>query len=134
MNPMSLVCTNTTRFIIPMLFSNSNFVEVLNNDFIDSYSFDYYEPNYDNKIIIVTSVNETPRADHAPIETYQRQNQYCFVYDIPDEFKYDYECISKGKYDLISDKYNKRLLNFWSEKEQLKIKFTPVREMYRVTN
>ena len=133
MNPMSLVCTDTTRFILPMLFTNSNFVEVLNNDFIDSYSFDYYEPNYDNKIIIVTRTDEEPRADHNPIEVYQRQDTYCYVYNIPNKFKNDYELITKGKYNQISKEYTQVLLDFWSEDTPLKIKFKPSREIYRVT-
>jgi hypothetical protein len=133
MNPMNLVYSNTTKFIIPMLFSDSTHNEVLNKYFIDSYSFDYYEPNYDNKIIIVMNINEAPKTDFSPIDTYKRQNQYCFVYEVPLEFKDDYEYILKGKYHLISEKYHERLLHFWEEVDMFTIKYNFIRELYRVT-
>lgn len=134
MNPVNLVCTNTTRFIIPMLVSNNNYTKILNKTFIDSYSFDYYEPNYDNKIIIVQNTNLLPDINRIPISTYQRQNHYCFVYEVPEEFKKDYNTIMKGKDNNLSDHYYNRLLNFWDEEKFLtKIKYNPIREMYRVT-
>jgi len=117
-----------------MLFSNSNYIKILNKDFIDSYSFDYYEPIYDNKIIIVRSNEEIPKTDHILISTYKRQNQYCFVYNVPDNFKKDYEYILRGKCHLISKIYYNVLLKFWNETEIfLTIKYNPIREMYRVT-
>ena len=128
---MNLVCTNTTRFIIPMLFQDSNYTEVLEKNFIDSYSFDYYEPEYDNKIIIISNSNETPRTKYTPIASYKRQNQYCFVYDIPDEFKKDYAYILKGKYDFISQDYFNILKEFWEE-ETIDIKYNFIREVYKV--
>ena len=131
---MNLMYTNTTKFIIPMLFSDSNYTEVLNKYFIDSYSFDYYEPNYDNKIIIVKENNEAPRTDHSPISMYKRQNQYCFVYDIPDEFKDDYDYIVKGRYNLISEECRDRILKFWDEIDIFTIKYNFIREVYRVVS
>jgi hypothetical protein len=134
MNPLNLVCTDTTRFIIPMLYTDSNYKSMLDKDFIDSYSFDYYEPNYDNKIIIVKRTNRIPKINYKLKYNYIRQNQYCFVYNIPDEFKEDYNYIMNGKFHLLSTKYYNRLIQFWNETNFLfTIKFNPVYELYRVS-
>ena len=134
MDPRNLVCTNTTRFIIPMLFEDSNHINILDNNFVDSYSFDYYEPNHDNKIIIVRSDDELPRTTYKPIETYKRQNQYCFVYEIPDKFKKDYEYITKGEYEGVSLDYFRLFYNFWEDDFKFPTtNYNPIREIYRVT-
>lgn len=133
MNPVNLVCTNTTRFIIPMLFSNINYIKVLNEYFIDSYNFDYYEPKYDNKVIIVKTIDIPPEINIPLLDKYIRQNHYCFVYNIPDEFKRDYEALLKEKFNLLSTKYYKNFKAFWSTDENpSNIKYNPIREMYRV--
>lgn len=114
-----------------MLFPNSNHDEVL-KDITDSYSFDYYEPCYDNTIIIVKDNDKLPQTNYSPLCTYKRQNQYCFVYNIPEKFKTDYSFIMKGQFNKLSKLYYSMLLNFWDEDEILNIKYNPVREMYRV--
>ena len=134
MNPLNLVCTDTTRFIIPMLYADSNYKSMLDKDFIDSYSFDYYEPNYDNKIIIVKRTDKIPKINYNLLYTYKRQNQYCFVYDIPDEFRKDYNYIIRGKFHLLSNNYIERLILFWNEQKFLfTIKYNPIQELYRVS-
>jgi hypothetical protein len=133
MDPRNLVCTNTTRFIVPMLFKNSNYTKILDNGFFDSYSYDYYELKYDNKVIIVRNDNELPKADYNPIDKFTRQNQNCFVYDIPDEFKKDYEYIVRNKYDGLSNEYIKLYSTFWEDSFEFpKQKYKPVEEIYRV--
>lgn len=129
---MNLVCTNTTRFIIPMLFQSSTFDKILNKSFIDSYSFDYYELTYDNKIIIVKNKEEFPEGTIIPIALYRRQNHYCFVYDIPKEFIVDYNNILQGKYHLLSKKYYDTISNFWQEDLITTIKYNFIYEIYRV--
>lgn len=133
MNPLNLVCSDTTRFIIPMLFPNSNYDEVL-KDIVDSYSFDYYEPCYDNTIIIVKNNDKLPHTNYNPLYTYKRQNQYCFVYNIPEEFKKDYSFIMKSQYNKLSKLYYTLLLKFWDVDEIFDIKYNLVREVYKVAS
>lgn len=117
MDPLNLNKTNTTRFMLAMIFNDDvTYNDILSDHYINSYTSDYYEPENDGYIIIVKSINEEPRRTiNNPIRSYQRDTNFIFVYEIPDKYKDDYAYIITGNLTLISPEYKKRLLNFWGE-------------------
>jgi len=103
--------------MLAMIFNDDiKYNNILNDDFIDTYTSDYYEPENDGYIIVVKSINEEPYGTmNNPIRTYQRDEDFVFVYEIPDQYKTDYFCILKGDFDSISWEYKNKLLYFWDE-------------------
>ena len=117
MNLLNLRKTNTTRFILAMLFEdNVKIHHILNDNFIDSYISDFYEPKYDGYVLIVKSINEKPKNTIIePIANYKRDEHFVFIYNIPEKYNRDLACILNGKLDSISHEYKDRLLSFWDE-------------------
>jgi hypothetical protein len=117
MNPLNLSKTNTTKFIMAMLFNDTvKYNDILENHFIDSYTYDFYEPENDNNIIIVKNDDEPPiKTITPPIKQYNRGKNFIFVYEIPKQYQNEHNLILKGDYTNLSPDYKLKLINFWDE-------------------
>jgi hypothetical protein len=150
MDPLNLRKTNTTKFILAMIFNNeTKHTDILENNFIDSYTYDFYEPENDGYIIVVKSTNDTPSETiNKPIREYPRGKHYLFVYEVPDQYLDDHVKILNGEYENLSSEYKLKLINFWDEDWNVKsefikllvvhdrvkskvFKFNPFEEIYR---
>src|SRR4030042_4960678 len=81
--------SKTTIFILPLLYSDTKYTQVLTDNFINCYILD-------NNIII--------EFDNDIVK-----------FKIPQEFTDDYKKITKSLYSKISDKSKEQILNFWDE-------------------
>jgi hypothetical protein len=147
MNPLSLMKTNTTRFLLPFIFNDEvTCSQIFKDIYVDSYTSDFYRPEHDGKIIIVKTINELPYDTiNKPIQSYQRGTNYIFVYDTPDWWRDDVAFIMNSNYDLISEEANYKLMHFWENSDALETLLSPIpnidkqiykynkfEEMYRV--
>jgi hypothetical protein len=123
MNPLNLIRTNTTRFILAMLFNDDvTYTDILKNNFIDSYISDFYRPEYNGYLLTVNSVNkELSGTVSSAIKSYKNDTDYVFVYEIPEKYRDDYNVIRKGQYGRISDEYKLKLLKFWECDDETKL-------------
>jgi hypothetical protein len=48
---------------------------------------------------------------------YADEHQVMYVFDVPEEWTYDFTRFLEGKYSLFSDAYKKQVLKFWGFKE-----------------
>jgi hypothetical protein len=117
MDPLNLKKTNTTKFILPMIFNDeTTYNDILKNHYLDSYTSDYYEPENDGCLLIVKTIDEEPsNTINKPIRKYKRDGTFVFVYEIPDKFKEDFAYILIGSFNDISEEYRQKLLLFWDE-------------------
>jgi len=115
MNPLSLNKSNTTKFMLAMIFNDeATYNDILHDDFIDSYISDFYRPENDGCIMVVKTTEDAPRGTiNDPIKKYQNDDDWVFVYEIPDERMDDYAYIVAQDYYSLSAKYKAKLLHFW---------------------
>jgi hypothetical protein len=84
--------SKTTIFILPLLYLDYKFTEIITKNFSNCYICN------EDKVII--------KYDNNIVEIY-----------ISDELINDYKKIIRSKYSKISDKSKQRILNFWNEDE-----------------
>ena len=137
MNPLNLSKTNTTRFMLAMIFNDDvTYNNIVKENFQDSYTSDFYEPENDGYILLVKTNDEQPRGTiHDPIKSYQRDSHFIFVYEIPDKYKTDYFRILTGNFGELSNDYKTKLLNFWCNDQETSLYYllnsdTNLRKIY----
>jgi hypothetical protein len=94
MNPLGLSKNKSTVFILPIVFSDKKYSDILTEDFINAYIADFEYPEYDDKLTVVRK-SEVER------------------HDIPKEYFEDYVKIIAGAYNATSDKYKQLVTSFW---------------------
>jgi hypothetical protein len=85
----------TTIFMLPMLYSNFKYTDVLTEDFINCYIADINKPGLDEYLHLVFHTTN-------------------FSLPIPEEFIKDYKYFLRGKYSKFSLKLKKIILSFWN--------------------
>lgn len=111
--------TNTTKFILPLLFdNNTRYHELLKNFFINAFIADMANKENDDKIHLLfadyPSLSLTQKLSNI-ITEYRYKDGYVLVYPLNLEFEEDYEKIIRGEYSAISEKAKNRILSFWEE-------------------
>jgi hypothetical protein len=111
--------TNTTKFILPLLFdNNTRYHELLKNFFINAFIADMANKENDDKIHLLfadyPSLSLTQKLSNI-ITEYRYKDGYVLVYPLNLEFEEDYEKIIRGEYSTISEKAKNRILSFWEE-------------------
>jgi len=119
--------TQTTQFILPLLFRDKKFTQVITDfdSLINGYIADFDRPNYDNKIILVFKNKQNGLPTENMIEHYTKtikdgedSNEiFVYVYDLPNDYQEDYTFFLLGKYSRFSDDAKKKILNFWDADE-----------------
>lgn len=108
-------------YILPMLFNTR--YDVLIEELVNVYIRDINISDLDNNIFLVYRNNENninllnlynKLKNHKNfILDYDYGNKYkVFVFDVPENYKTDYNLFLKGKYSSFSDKYKKHISNF----------------------
>jgi hypothetical protein len=112
--------TLTSQFLMPLLFENHKFNEIISDfkSFVGAYIADFDKPNYDNKIILIFKTKQkdlpsTNQVDHYT-KTIKDGELYAYVYEIPEDLADNYTAWLMGRYSLFSDKAKEMILNFWS--------------------
>lgn len=115
MNPLNLMKTNTTKFMLAMIFNDDiTYTDILKDHFINSFVSDFYRPENDGTLLVVKSIDEAPRGTiNNPIVSYQNDDDFVFAYEIPDKYLDDYAMIVSGDWNNVSDEYKQKLLKFW---------------------
>lgn len=150
MNPLNLKKTNTTRFLLAMIFNDDViYNEILTDIYLNSYTYDFYVPENDGYLIVVSSTKEEPKNTITkPIRSYQRNSKYIFVYDIPTQYKKDYNILINGNFKNVSAEYKSKLLRFWNEPDDSELyellkyisksteiyKYNKFEEVYRISD
>jgi len=111
--------TNTTKFILPLLFDEkTKYHELFTNFFINAYIADMANKENDDKIHLLfadyPSLSLTQKLSNL-ITEYKYKDGYVLVYPLAIELEEDYEKIIKGEYSTISEKSKNRILSFWEE-------------------
>jgi len=115
MNPLSLNKNKTTAFAMPLALKGFNANQIVTDGFINAYIADIDKPEWDDYILLVFE-------DKREFETlqeveYQRDDDYIYVFNIPDDLLDDYFKIIKGEYSEISEKAKQIILSFWGVEE-----------------
>src|SRR5574343_160334 len=97
--------TNTTKFILPLLFdNNTRYHELLKNFFINAFIADMANKENDDKIHLLfadyPSLSLTQKLSNI-ITEYRYKDGYVLVYPLNLEFEEDYEKIIRGEYSTI---------------------------------
>lgn len=113
--------TNTTKFILPLLFKdNDKYYELFQNFFINSYIADIRNKENDDKIHLVfadyPSLNLQKKLAN-PITEYQYGEGYVLVYPLENKWIDDYTKIITGCYSKISEEAKQRIISFWNEED-----------------
>lgn len=111
--------TNTTKFILPLLFENNlRYHELFNNFFINAYIADMANKEYDDKIHLLfadypslTLSKNLPD----PVTEFEYKDGFVLVYPLELHWEDDYNKIITGQYSTISEKAKERILYFWEE-------------------
>lgn len=125
--------TQAFRFVLPMLadytynddFSPNNFKFFKRDSLINVYIGDDNEPKYSDKILLYYKYDHS--IDYLTFDrklellpTYLTKYEYggstMYVFDVPDEFKDDFEHFKVGKYSKFSIAYKKQILDFYGLK------------------
>lgn len=111
--------TNTTKFILPLLFdNNTRYHELLDNFFINAYIADMANKENDDKIHLLfadyPSLTLTQKLPD-PISEYKYKDGFVLIYPLIPEWEEDYNKIITGEYSTISEKAKNQLLYFWEE-------------------
>jgi hypothetical protein len=106
--------------MLPMIFNDDiTYTNILKDHFIDSFISDFYRPEHDGQLLVVKSINDVPRGTiNAPTAQYKNDEDFVFVYDIPDKYKDDYAYILSNSIEHISEEYRQKLLKFWECNEE----------------
>ena len=111
--------TNTTKFILPLLFDEHyKYHELFNNFFINAYIADMANKENDDRIHLLfadypslTIQKKLPNT----ITEYEYKDGFVLVYPLNIEWEEDYNKIIRGEYSTISEEAKNRILSFWEE-------------------
>lgn len=111
--------TNTTKFILPLLFDiRTRYHELLDNFFINAYIADMANKENDDKIHLLfadyPSLTLQKKITDAADE-YRFEDAYVLVYPLDTKWEDDYNKIIQGNYSTISEDAKYRILSFWEE-------------------
>jgi len=111
--------TNTTKFILPLLFDdNINYHEIFNNFFINAYIADMANKDNDDKIHLLFADYPSLTLQQKlpdPITEYEYKDGFVLVYNLNPKWEDDYIKIISGGYSTVSEKAKDRILSFWEE-------------------
>lgn len=108
--------TNTTKFIMPLLFNNIKYHELFQNFFINAYIGDVAKKENDDNIHLVFADYPSLSLQLQltdPISEYKYNDVYVLVYPLEEEWLDDYNKLIKGEYSQISEEAKKRIIHFW---------------------
>lgn len=115
--------TSTSQFIMPLLFGNKKFNEIITDfeSFVNAYIADFDKPENDNKIILVFNekqkeLPELNMTDHYT-KTIKDEELFFYVYEIPESLSDNYTYWLMGKYSLFTKEAKDTILNFWDAGE-----------------
>ena len=126
MDPIKLLKTNTTKFILPMIVKDGiKFNKIFEKGFVDSYIGDLNKPEYDDKILIIRNEPYVDLEHYSEdiyistcIDVYLINNdntvEHTYVHEIPFERMDDYGKFLQNKVYEFSEEYKQRLLSFWN--------------------
>jgi hypothetical protein len=111
--------TNTTKFILPLLFDiDTKHHELFDNFFINAYIADVANKENDDKIHLLfadyPSLTLTQKITDS-ISEYKYADGYVLVYSLDNKWEDDYNKIITSQYSTISDNAKNRILSFWEE-------------------
>jgi len=111
--------TNTTKFILPLLFDiNTRYHELLDNFFINAYIADIANKENDDKIHLLfadyPSLTLTQKMTDS-ITEYKYGDGYVLVFPLEDKWEDDYNKLIQGNYSTVSKNTKYRILSFWEE-------------------
>jgi hypothetical protein len=123
MNILRYYKTDTTKFILPLLFNdNTKHTNILTNDFKNAYIADIDDPSKDDYILVeFADSGSNPLTNNTESnleETYIKDDSIIYAYSIPDKFIEDYYKFLSGKYSEFSEQAKKHILNFWGEDDK----------------
>lgn len=111
--------TNTTKFILPLLFdNNTKYHELTDNFFINAYIADMANKDNDDKIHLLFAKYPSLSIQQKlsdPITSYHYKDGFVFVCPLAVEWEDDYNKLITGQYSTISEKAKNRILSFWEE-------------------
>lgn len=112
-----------TKFIIPMVFKAN-----IKHNNLPILSYKTYlsiidEPEYDDKIIIVSNIpiNKSLIRDDIYYKTILKDGEYLTILTPPPEYEDNIYIIIGGNYSKLSEEYKRRLLYFWDEDKDSKL-------------
>jgi hypothetical protein len=115
--------TLTSQFLMPLLFEDKQFSRIIPDyyTFINAYIADFDKPMHDNRIILVFNKKQKDLPELDRIDYYTRKikddEQFVYVYDIPDNLSENYTHFLLGKYSKFTDRAKQIILNFWDAGE-----------------
>lgn len=111
--------TNTTKFIMPLLFdNNTKYHELFQNFFINAYIADIANKENDDNIHLVFADYPSLKLQNTltkSISEYKYGEGFVLVYPLATKWLDDYEKLIRGEYSKISNEAKKRILFFWDE-------------------
>lgn len=128
-NLKELDLTEASRFILPMLYaSDRNDSYFITSLFNNCYIGDVNHPELGNKIFLLYDYKMTTQfvkfersleliSNYKTDYDYADEHQVMYVFDVPEEYDYDFARFLEGKYSLFSDVYKQKILKFWGFKE-----------------
>ena len=116
--------TSTSQFIMPLLFANKKFSEIITDfdTFVNAYIADFDKPEYDNKVILIFNekqkeLPESNMTDHYTKDIKDGETLFAYVYEIPEELGDNYALWLLGKYSMFTKDAKDAILNFWDAGE-----------------
>lgn len=111
--------TNTTKFILPLLFDkNTRYHELLDQFFINAYIADMANNENDDKIHLLFADYPSLSLQQQISDTiteYQYKDGFVLVYSLDPQWDEDYIKLITGDYSTVSEKAKERILYFWEE-------------------
>jgi hypothetical protein len=111
--------TLTSQFLMPLLFENKQFNRIIPDydTFVNAYIAYFDKPKHDNRIILVFNKKQKNLPELDRIDYYTKKikdaEQYCYVYDIPEDLSENYTHFLMGKYSQFTDRAKQIILKFW---------------------
>lgn len=127
--------TDTTRFILPMLYHieykndrlfkyNSNFF--ISDNFINAYIGDVNKPVADYQILLVYKLEQSYMFNYMEeymikhplyVDDYTYGNKYVvYIFKVQTEDMVDFNIIKSSHYSKVREEYKSRILDFWALK------------------
>jgi len=119
MDILKLQNTQTTYFLVPLLFSkDTKYTQIINKDFRNAYIADLDNKQYDDKILLVYSKYPVGIPAGSRLTEYKNGDNSVLVYNIPDDLKEDYGHFLRGEWSQLTDESKEKILTFWEEGEE----------------
>lgn len=117
MNPLVEGHTNTTIFLLPILFPHITYDKLFSNYFEEAYVGMIDNDDYDDTIIFKFKEEEDVYVETLTSCKLLELKNNIVIYNIPEEFKEEYENFLKGKYSKLIEESKQDILSFWGEDE-----------------